>query len=134
MDNLLSGAIGGLIGTLLSSAVAFWIFMRQVRIESNRIFLQNLIQVLQRVYMLGQSGKLIPSEDIDFLISFGAIALDDFDELTKEIDRLKETILQYNQGVQDTIKATSASHLEVTMKARLTAQIKSATTKIRDLT
>jgi hypothetical protein len=134
MDNLLSGLIGGLIGTLISSLVSVEIFRRQARIESNRIFVHDLLQVLQRIYLFEQSAKRIPPEDIDFLISFGAIALKDFSALRKHIDELSNTILQYNEGVKETLIKTEASRLEVTARDRLTKQITAATEEIRKLT
>ena len=134
MDNLLSGAIGGLIGTVISSIVAYLIFRRQSRIESNRVFLQNMISVLQRIFLSEQMGKKISDEDIDFLISFGAIGLSEFKEISKGLDDIRKTILSYNEGVQKTIASTTTSHLEITSKNDLTNRIEAVIMQIRKVT
>lgn len=96
MDNLLSGVIGAILGTIVTSIVNYRIFHRQARIESNRIFLQKIVEVLQRIYVLELTGKNISDEDINFLVSFKIVALGDFDIISNELDAIYKTILQYN--------------------------------------
>jgi H2-forming N5,N10-methylenetetrahydromethanopterin dehydrogenase-like enzyme len=138
MDNLLSGAIGAILGTILgtivTSIVSYHIFHRQARIESNRIFLQDIVKVLQRIYVLELTGRKISDEDINFLVSFKIVAFEDFDIISNELDAINKMILQYNEGVQKTIEKTATSHLELSAKEDLTKQIRNLILKIRKLT
>jgi len=138
MDNLLSGAIGAILGTILgtivTSIVSYHIFHRQVRIESNRIFLQDIVKVLQRIYVLELTGRKISDEDINFLVSFKIVAFEDFAIISNELDAINKMILQYNEGVQQTITKTVTSHLELSAKEDLTRQIRNLILKIRKLT
>jgi H2-forming N5,N10-methylenetetrahydromethanopterin dehydrogenase-like enzyme len=134
MDNLLSGAIGGILGTIVTSIVSYHIFHRQARIESNRIFLRDIVQVLQRIYVLERTGRKISDEDINFLVSFKIVAFEDFDIISNELDAINKMILQYNEGVQKTIEKTETSHLELSAKEDLTKEIRNLILKIRKLT
>jgi len=138
MDNLLSGAIGAILGTILgtivTSIVSYHIFHRQARIESNRIFLQDIVKVLQRIYVLELTGRKISDEDINFLVSFKIVAFEDFAIISNELDAINKMILQYNEGVQKTIEKTATSHLELSAKEDLTKQIRNLILKIRKLT
>lgn len=134
MDNLLSGAIGAILGTIVTSIVSYHIFRRQASIESNRIFLHNIVQTLQRIYVSELYGRKISDEDINFLVSFKIVAFADFDIISKELDAINMTIPQYNEGVQKTISETATSHLELSAKEELTKQIRNLILKIRKLT
>lgn len=134
MDNLLSGAIGAILGTIVTSIVNYRIFRRQARIESNRIFLHDIIQALQRIYVSERYGRKISDEDINFLVSFKIFAFEDFDIISKELDAINLTIPQYNEGVQKTLGETATSHLELSAKEELTKQIRNLILKIRKLT
>ena len=138
MDNLLSGAIGAILGTILgtivTSIVSYHIFHRQARIESNRIFLQDIVKVLQGIYVLELTGRKISDEDINFLVSFKIVAFEDFAIIGNELDAINKMILQYNEGVQKTIEKTATSHLELSAKEDLTKQIRNLILKIRKLT
>lgn len=134
MDNLLSGIIGAVLGTIVTSIVNYRIFRRQARIESNRIFLQNIVQTLQRIYVSALYGRKISDEDINFLVSFKIVALEDFDIISKELDAINMTIPQYNEGVNKTLEKTATSHLEASAKEELTKQIRNLILKIRKLT
>lgn len=138
MDNLLSGAVGAILGTILgtivTSIVSYHIFHRQARIESNRIFLHNIVQTLQRIYVSELYGRKISDEDINFLVSFKIVAFEDFDIISKELDAINMTIPQYNEGVQKTLGETATSHLELSAKEELTKQIRNLILKIRKLT
>lgn len=134
MDNLLSGAIGALLGTIVTSIVSYRIFSRQARIESNRIFLHGIVQVLQRIYVSELYGRKISDEDINFLVSFKIVAFEDFDIISKELGAINLTIPQYNEGVQKTLGETATSHLELSAKEELTKQIRNLILKIRKLT
>ena len=134
MDNLLSGAIGAILGTIVTSIVSYHIFHRQARIESNRIFLQDIVKVLQRIYVLELTGRKISDEDINYLVSFKIVAFGDFEIISKELDAINMTIPQYNEGVQKTLSETTTSHLELSAKEELTRQIRNLILKIRKLT
>ncbi len=134
MENLLSGVIGAILGTIVTSIVSYYIFRRQARFESNRIFLQNIVQVLQRIYVSELYGRKISDEDINFLVSFKVVAFKDFEIINKELDVINITIPQYNEGVQKTISETTTSHLELSTKEELTKQIRNLILKIRKLT
>jgi len=134
MENLLSGVIGAILGTIVTSIVSYHIFRRQARIESNRIFLQNIVQVLQRIYVSELYGRKISDEDINFLVSFKIVAFKDFEIISKELDAINMMIPQYNEGVQRTIGETTTSHLELSTKEELTKQIRNLILKIRKLT
>jgi len=134
MENLLSGVIGAILGTIVTSIVSYHIFRRQARIESNRIFLQNIVQVLQRIYVSELYGRKISDEDINFLVSFKIVAFKDFEIISKELDAINMMIPQYNEGVQKTIGETTTSHLELSTKEELTKQIRNLILKIRKLT
>lgn len=64
MDNLLSGAVGGIIATILSAIVGYFIFKRQVKIDSNRIFIHDLLQVIQKVYLSVQQNTSVEDDHI----------------------------------------------------------------------
>ena len=138
MDNLLSGAIGAILGTILgtfvTSIVSYHIFHRQARIESNRIFLQDIVRTLQSIYVSELYGRKISDEDINFLVSFKIVAFEDFAIINNELDAVNKMILQYNEGVQKTIEKTVTSHLELSAKEDLTKQIRNLILKIRKLT
>lgn len=133
MDNLLSGTVGAILATIVTTIVSYRIFRRQARIESNRIFLQNIIEVLRRIYVSERAGKKILDDDINFLVSFKIIAFGDFN-ISDELDAIEKVIIQYNEGVQKTIGMTETSHLEVSSKEELTKQIRNLMLKIRSLT
>ena len=138
MDNLLSGAIGAILGTILgtfvTSIVSYHIFHSQARIESNRIFLQDIVRTLQSIYVSELYGRKISDEDINFLVSFKIVAFEDFAIISNELDAINKMILQYNEGVQKTIEKTATSHLELSAKEDLTKQIRNLILKIRKLT
>lgn len=134
MDNLLSGIIGAVLGTIVTAIVSYHIFHRQVRIGSNRIFLQDIVQTLQRIYVSELYGRKISDEDINFLVSFKIVAFKDFEIISKELDAINITIPQYNEGVQKTLGETTTSHLELSTKEELTKQIRNLILKIRKLT
>lgn len=134
MENLLSGVIGAILGTIVTSIVSYYIFRRQARFESNRIFLQNIVQVLQRIYVSELYGRKISDEDINFLVSFKVVAFKDLGIINEELDAINRTIPQYNEGVQKTLSETTTSHLELSTKEELTKQIRNLILKIRKLT
>lgn len=134
MDNLLSGIIGAILGTIVTAIVNYRIFHRQIRIESNRIFLQDIVQTLQRIYVSELYGRKISDEDINFLVSFKIVAFKDFEIISKELDAINMMIPQYNEGVQKTLGETTTSHLELSTKEEMTKQIRDLILKIRKLT
>jgi hypothetical protein len=134
MDNLLSGAVGAILGTIGTSIVSYRIFHRQAIIESNRIFLRDIVETLRRIYVSELYGRKISDEDINFLVSFKIVAFKDFKIINDELDAINRTIPQYNEGVQKTLSETSTSHLELSAKEELTKQIGNLILKIRKLT
>ncbi len=95
MDNLLSGAIGAILATIVATIVNYRIFKRQVLIESNRIFLQNIVEVLRHIYVSERAGKKISDDDINLLVSFKIISFGDFN-ISDELDAIEKVIIQYN--------------------------------------
>jgi len=134
ISNLLSGAIGAILGTIVTAIVSYHIFYRQTRVESNRIFLQDIVKVLQRIYVLGLTGRKIPDEDINFLLSFKVVAFKDFAIICKGLDAINKMIIQYNEGVEQTITKTVTSHLELSAKEDLSKEIRNLILRIRRLT
>ena len=134
MDNLLSGIIGAILGALAASLISYHIFLQQVKIESNRIFLHDIVQVLRRIYVLSHYGRMISDDDITTLVSFKIIPFEDFDIFSKELDAINLTIPQYNEGVKKSLGDTETSHLELSTKGILEQQIQSLILKIRKLT
>jgi H2-forming N5,N10-methylenetetrahydromethanopterin dehydrogenase-like enzyme len=134
MDNLLSGAIGALLATIVTSIISYYIFLKQSKKEANRIFLQDIIRTLQRIYVSELYGRSIPDKDINILVSFKVVMIKDFKIMSKELDSIIKTIPEYNDGVQKTLEKTSTSHLELACSEELTKQIQNLIEKIRKLT
>jgi len=134
MDNLLSGAIGGLIGTFLSSLVSLYLFSRQAKIESNRIFLSTLIGKIQEIYLALEHGQIVNDDDIKMLNSFQAIGLKEFKELNDKLTELRTNLISYNSGVSQSIQSTSTTVLQVSAKADSEKKINELIAHIRKMT
>ena len=123
MDNLLSGALGGLIGTIISSFFSYLIFHRQVRIESNRHFLLKLVEVIQKIYACQISNKIIDQEHIDYLNSFQAVSMKNLEKIGKLVNELKDLIVQYHKGRKESLESTTTSQTEINAKHNLVLKI-----------
>lgn len=134
MDNLLSGALGGLIGTIISAFFSYLIFFRQIRLDNNRHFLLKLIEVIQEIYVAQISNKLVSQEKIDFLNSFQAIAFGNFEKVGKLVNELKDIIVQYNEGREKSMSSTTISQSEINAKSKLAEKITEIAKYIRKVT
>ncbi len=134
MDNLLSGALGGLIGTMITAIFSYLIFRKQIRLDHNRHFLLRLIEAIQEIYALQVANKIIEQEKIDFLNSFQAISLSDFKEIGTLINELKDIIVQYNDGRERSISSTTTSQSEINAKTKLDSKISEIVKLIRKKT
>lgn len=135
MDNLLSGAIGGLIATIISGIVGFYIFKKQSTIESNRIFIYDLLQTLQKIYLSIFYNSSIDTENIKYIISFQVINLKEFTELNKLLKELSATALTYNEGVTKSLQSpTTTSTLQAINKPEMERKINEIVLEIRRLT
>ena len=134
MDNYLSGSLGVLIGIVLTSVISFFLFKKQSRIESNRIFLQDMLQVIQRIYLSLLQGKFIDEKDINYLISFQAIGLRDFKDFNSKLSEVRTNLISYNDGVQKTIESTSTSTLQISAKTLAETKLHELIEILRELT
>lgn len=123
MDNLLSGALGGIIGTLISSIISYFIFKKQSKIESNRRFLQDLVNNIQNIYISIMKGVIIEEEQINYLISFLVIESKDFQKFNKKLTEVIKELLQYNDGVKKSLQSTSLSTLQISTKKNVENKI-----------
>lgn len=134
MDNLLSGAIGGLIGTIISSLISLYLFSRQARVDSNRIFLSSLIGKIQEIYLALEHGQLVNDDDIKMLNSFQVIGLKEFKKLNDKISEVRTNLISYNSGVSQSIQSTSTTVLQVSAKTDSEKKINELITLIRKMT
>lgn len=134
MDNLLSGAIGGLIATIISTIFGYYLFRRQSKIESNRIFIHDLLQVIQKVYVSVQHNTSVDDDQLKYIISFQAIGLKDFTKLNRILTELRSKILSYNEGVSRTLQLTTTSTLQVSTKSEVENKITEVISELRHLT
>jgi hypothetical protein len=134
MENLLSGAIGGIIATFLSAVIGYFIFKRQVTIDSNRLFIHDLLQVIQKVYISVQQNTSVDDTHINYIISFQAISLKEFDKLNNNLTELRSKILSYNDGVSKSLQMTSTSTLQVCTKSDVEKKIDEVVKELRKLT
>lgn len=135
MDNLLSGAIGGLIATIISGIVGFYIFKKQSTIESNRIFIHDLLQTLQKIYLSVFYNNSIDTDNIKYIISFQVINFKEFTKLNKLLKELSATALTYNEGVTKSLQSpTTTSTLQAINKPEMERKINEIVLEIRRLT
>lgn len=123
MDNMLSGALGGLIGTLISSLIGYSIFRRQFIIDSNRQILEDMYRKIRSIYLLIQQNRAVSDEDLNYLVSFKVIGLKEFEKLNKNLMVVQKAILSYNEGVRQTLQTTTTSTLQVTSKSEAESAI-----------
>ncbi len=134
MDNLLSGALGGLIGTVFSSIVSFFIFRRQLKVDSNRIFLSNLIGKIQEIYLALEHGQIVSDGDIKQIVSFQAIGLKEFVKMNEILSELRAHLIAYNIGVSQSIQSTTTTVQQVSAKSDAEKKIFELVGVIRKLT
>ena len=134
MDNLLSGALGGLIGTVFSSIVSFFIFRRQLKVDSNRIFLSNLIGKKQEIYLALEHGQIVSDGDIKQIVSFQAIGLKEFVKMNEILSELRAHLIAYNIGVSQSIQSTTTTVQQVSAKSDAEKKIFELVGVIRKLT
>ena len=133
MDNLLSGALGGLIGTIVSSLISYFIFIKQMRIDSNRHILDPMYERIRHIYSLIQLSKEIDDEDLNFLISFKVIGLKEFEKLNNDLINVQKALIGYNEGVRRTLSATTTSSVQVTYKNEAESSIDNLVITMRSL-
>jgi hypothetical protein len=134
MDNLLSGAIGGLIGTFLSSMLSLYLFSSQTRIDSNRIFLSSLIGKIQEIYLALEHGLAVNDDDIKILNSFQVIGLKEFKKLNVKLTEVRTNLISYNSGVSQSMQSTSTTVLQVSAKTDSIKKINELIELIRKMT
>jgi len=134
MANLLSGALGGLIGTIISSILSYLIFRKQLKIDSNRMFLANLIETVQNIYLSLQHGVIISDENIKQLISFQAVGLKEFSKLMEKITELNFSLGSYNSAVALSVQSTTTTSQEVTARSDAQKKIIELVNQLRKIT
>lgn len=134
MDNLLSGALGGLIGTIVSVFFSYLIFKRQITLDNNRHFLLKLTEIIQEIYTDQLLNNKIDQVKINFLNSFQVISFDQFENIGKMVNELKEIIVQYNDGREKSISTTTTSQVEINAKENLVKKIKEIVKEIKKKT
>jgi hypothetical protein len=134
MDTLLSIALGGLIGSLLSTIVTYSLFRSQVRIDSNRKFLQEMIETIQRIFLSISQNIIVEDGEINYLISFQAFGLKEFTGLNEKLLEIENAIHSYNEGVLKTTQMTTTSSLQMTSKKEVEKKINELIKIIRKLT
>lgn len=132
--DLLSGFIGALIGSLISAIVSWLILRRQLYFESNRFFVSELIQILQKIYTAQLSQKEIGDDYLEQVDAFKVLSFKEFDSLHNDLEKLKDAILQYREGRTKSLQSTSASAEEVQARQKIEAQCKIIIKKLRKLT
>jgi len=134
MDNLLSGAFGALIGTIISSLLSYLIFRKQIKVDSNRIFLSSLLTTIQDIYLSLQHGTEVKEDHIKRLISFQAIGLKEFNKINDKINELNSLLISYNSGVIQTLKSTSTTSLQITTRSESEKKVFELVKVLRDMT
>jgi len=131
---LLSGTIGVLIGVLITSIISVHLFRKQMRIQSNRFFLEKLIQELQKIYISKLSHAEITDESINVITAFQGVSSKDMAVLDQDLNSLKEALLTYNTGRSKTLTSTTTSQEEIHASKKMDNSIKKIMETIRNLT
>ncbi|HEY9162912.1 MAG TPA: hypothetical protein VIS94_17700 [Desulfomonilia bacterium] len=134
MDNLLSGALGALIGTIISSLLSYLIFRKQIKVDSNRIFLSNLLETIQDIYLSLQHGTEVKEDHIKRLISFRAIGLKEFNKINNKINELNTLIISYNEGVLKSLKSTTTTSHQINARSESEKKVFELIKVLRDMT
>ncbi len=131
---LLSGTIGVLIGAAITSIVTLYIFRKQMRIQSNRFFLEKLIIELQNIYIAHLSHTEIKDQNINVINALQDVSYKDMTVLDNDLNILKQAILDYNKGRLKTLETTSTSQEEIHASKMISNSIKAIMETIRKLT
>ena len=134
MDNLLSGFIGALLGVVISSIVSICLFKKQMRFESNRYFLVQLIEELQNIYTAQLSQLEINDKSMNIINAFQVIIYKEFKILEEDLENLKDAILKYREGRSKSLSSTTTSMEEVQARKSIDSSIKNIMQKIRKVT
>jgi hypothetical protein len=131
---LLSGTIGVLIGAAITSIVTIYIFRKQMRIQSNRFFLEKLMLELQNIYIAYLSHMQIKDQNINVINALQDVSYKDMAVLDNDLNILKQAILDYNIGRLKTLESTSTSQEEIHASKMIRNSIKAIMETIRKLT
>jgi len=134
MNNLLSGTIGVLIGVIVTYLLSVRQFRKEMRIQSNRYLLENLIQSLEKIYIAQISHSEITDESINVISAFQVVSYEDLKILNQDLNTLKDAILNYNSGRQITLNSTTTSQEEIHGRHLINESINKIMEKIRELT
>jgi len=134
MDNLLSGLLGAVIGAAISSLISMWQFQKQMRFESNRRFLEQLIQELQNIYTAQLSQLEITDKSINTINAFQVLTYKELEILQDDLDKLKDAILRYREGRKKSLVSTSTSMEEVHARENIKTYCTNIIQKIRRIT
>jgi hypothetical protein len=132
--NLLYGTLGALIGVVITSIITIWLFFKNARIQSNRFFLDKLIVELQKIYISQISHLEIKDEYINAINAFQGVSYKDMSALDKDLNDLKQAILDYNKGREKTLSSTTTSQEEIHAAKMIDKSIKAVMERIRQLT
>jgi len=132
--NLLSGTLAILIGVIITSIVTIYLFIKQMRIQSNKFFLEKLIIELQNIYIVQISHLEIKDENINVINAFQGVSYKDMSVLDKDLNNLKQAILDYNNGRKITLASTTTSQEEIHASKMIANSIKAIMETVRKLT
>jgi len=132
--NLLSGFLGALVGVIISSFVSLKLFKRQIRFQSNRLFVEELLRELQRIYIAQLAQREIGDDSINKINAFQLISYKEFSNMESDLEILKNAILQYRNGREETMKSTDTSMVEVQARKTIETTCKEIIKKIRAVT
>jgi hypothetical protein len=140
ISNLMSGVFGAIIGTFVSSAVSIYIYRRKIRFESNRYYLDNLIKILQDIYLAVNSRSRINDDAIRSIDAFQVVSYDEFNILQPDLDKIKKEILLYRDSlvtsatISSTDSTVAISQEEIQSRKTIEGVIKNIMKNIRAIT
>ena len=132
--NVLSGFIGVLIGSAITSCVSLSIFKKQIRIDSNRQFILQLITELQRIYISVTSRKEISEDTLNFLEALRAVSFKECQILSPELVELNKLLINYRKSRDESLRSTQISIEESHNKEEILQNIQAIMRKIHKLT
>lgn len=134
MENFWIGALGGIIGTIVSVFFSFLIFTKQITLDNNRHFLLKLTEIIQDIYIDQLLNNKIDQNKINYLNSFQIISFDEFENIGRMVKELKEIIVHYNDGREKSISTTTTSQLEINAKENFLNKVKEIVKEIKKKT
>ena len=105
-----------------------------MRIQSNKFFLEKLIIELQNIYIVQISHLEIKDENINVINAFQGVSYKDMSVLDKDLNNLKQAILDYNNGRKITLASTTTSQEEIHASKMIANSIKAIMETVRKLT